>query len=490
VRRRDVGQGGDPTVPPARTLYEKIWDAHVVEPMADGTCLVTVDRQLIYEATSPAAFQGLRVAGRAVRRPAASLAVADHTVATRVPAEAAGRRGNRAVDELRTNCAAAGITLLDVDDPRQGIVHVVGPEQGFTLPGLLMACPDSHTSSHGALGALAFGVGSSELEHILATQTLVQKPSRTMRVVLDGEPGAGVAAKDLALAVLGAIGASGGAGHAIEFAGGAVTGLPVEGRLTLCNLAVEAGARCGLVAPDEVTFAWLRGRPMAPAGRLWDAAVAHWRTLHSDPAARFDREVRLDVRRLVPQVTWGTSPDQVVGIDGRVPDPDDAPDEAKAASWRRALAYMDLTPGTPVSDLRIDRVFIGSCTNARLDDLRAAAAVLRGRRLAPHVHGMVVPGSGLVRAAAEAEGLDRVFLDAGLEWRLAGCSMCFGSRHDSVAPGERCASTSNRNFENRQGPGARTHLVSPAMAAAAGVAGRLVDVRELLAGREPAGRRR
>ncbi|TQM11262.1 3-isopropylmalate dehydratase large subunit [Pseudonocardia kunmingensis] len=467
-----------------KTLYEKIWDDHVVDRLPDGTCLLAVDRQLIYEATSPSAFQGLRERGRNVRRPGATLAMADHTVATRT--DATPRRGSlRLIAELRNNCADMSIPYIDMDDPRRGIVHVVGPEQGFTQPGLVIVCPDSHSSSHGALGALAFGIGSSELEHVLATQTLMQKPSRTMRVTIEGRIDEPVSAKDVALAVLGAIGAGGGIGHAIEFAGEAVTRLSVPGRLTLCNMAVEAGARCGLVAPDEVTFDWLRGRPMAPEGELWDSALAHWRTLDTDRGAVFDRDVRLDVTGLAPQVTWGTSPDDVVPVDGRVPDPASAPTAAKAASRQRALTYMDLAPGTPITDIPVDRVFVGSCTNSRLEDLRAAAAVARGRRLAPGVHGMVVPGSGLVKRAAEDEGLHDVFTEAGFEWREAGCSMCFASANDSVAAGQRCASTSNRNFENRQGAGARTHLVSPAMAVAAGVAGHFVDVRTLptLAGR-------
>jgi 3-isopropylmalate/(R)-2-methylmalate dehydratase large subunit len=458
------------------TLYEKIWDAHIVERLPDGTCLITVDRQIVYEGTSAPAFDGLRVAGRPVRRPKSSLAMADHGVPT---LDRPSGWGNRNVNELRDNCAEAGIPYLAPDDVRHGIVHVVGPEQGFTQPGLVMACADSHTSSHGALGALAFGVGSSELEHVLATQTLMQKPSKTMRVTLDGILGDRIVGKDLALAVIGAIGAAGGVGHAIEFAGQAIAALPMSGRLTLCNMAVEAGARSGIVPPDDITFEWLRGRPMSPSGALWDQAVAYWRTLRSDDDALFDREVRIDVSALAPQVTWGTSPDEVVPIGGRVPDPADARSPQQADSWRKSLAYMGLVPGTPIEEVAIDRVFIGSCTNSRLDDLRAAARVVAGRRIADGVRGMVVPGSGLVKAAAEAEGLDRIFLDAGFEWRLAGCSMCFGSANDSVAAGERCASTSNRNFENRQGQGARTHLVSPAMAAAAGIAGHFVDVRTL-----------
>jgi len=457
----------------ARTLYQKIWDDHVVEEFPDGTCLLMVDRQLAYE-SSIIPLERIAAAGRQVRRPSASLAMADHSVPTVPGAARAGRA--RKLAEL---CERAGITYLHPDDPRHGIVHVVGPEQGFTQPGLLMACADSHTSSHGALGALAFGIGTSEMEHVLSTQTLMQKPSRTMRIVLDGELPAGVVGKDLALAMIHAIGAAGGVGHAVEFAGTAVERLPMSGRLTLCNMAVEGGARSGMIAPDEITFEWLEGRPWSPKGALWDAAVAYWRTLRSDPDARFDREVRLDVGALVPQVTWGTSPDEVVGIDGRVPDPAEAPNERVAAAWQRSLDYMGLTPGTALRDVTIDRVFIGSCTNSRLDDLREAARILRGRRVAPGVHAMAVPGSGLVRAQAEAEGLDRVFLEAGFEWRLPGCSMCFGSPNDSVAAGERCASTSNRNFESRQGKDARTHLVSPAMAAAAAVAGHFVDIREL-----------
>ena len=391
-----------------------------------------------------------------------------------------GRGTLQVLDEFRAECAAHGIELFELDDPRHGIIHVVGPEQGFTQPGLVIASADSHTSSHGALGAIAFGIGSTELEHVLATQTVLQMPSATMRVGIDGVLSDGVAAKDLALAVLRHIGVRGGVGHAIEFAGPTVDGLDMPGRLTLCNMAVEAGARCGMVAPDDVTFEWLHGRPMAPAGGSWQTAVEHWRTLRSDDDARFGREVRMDVSHLTPQISWGTAPDQVIGIDERVPDPRDAPDESTARAWRRALQYMGLAAGAAIGDITVDRVFIGSCTNSRLEDLRSAATVVRGRRLADGVRGMVVPGSGLVRAAAEAEGLDRVFVEADFEWRYAGCSMCFASRHDSVAPGERCASTSNRNFENRQGADAWTHLCSPAMAAAAGIAGHFIDARELM----------
>lgn len=459
-----------------KTLYEKIWDSHVVERLGDGTCLLLVDRQLIYDGTSGPAFAGIREKGRSVRRPSATLAMADHSIATLGPMR---ERETRLTKELRDNAETAGITYLPPDDPRHGIVHVVGPEQGFTQPGLLMACADSHTSSHGALGALAFGIGTSELEHVLTTQTIVQKPSASMQVRLNGKLSPDLSGKDVILAVLGAIGAGGGIGHAIEFCGPIIDNLPMAGRLTLCNMAVEGGARSGLIAPDQITFDWLEGRPYSPKGDHWNMAMAHWRTLHSDPDAVFDKRVEIDLDGLAPQVTWGTSPDEVVGIDGNVPDPENAATAEQSASWRRSLDYMGLQPGTRMTDLSIDRVFIGSCTNSRLDDLRAAASVVKGRRIASGVSGIVVPGSGLVRRAAEAEGLDRIFTEAGFEWREPGCSMCFGSRNDSVAPGERCASTSNRNFENRQGPGARTHLVSPAMAAAAGIMGHFCDVREM-----------
>lgn len=465
-------------MPGPLTLYEKIWEAHVVERLPDGTCLLAVDRQIIYEGTSRPSFEQLRAAGNPVRRPLSTLAMADHSVPT-LNRSAQGNWGSSLVAELRDNCVSAGIPYLEIDDPRHGIVHVVGPEQGFTQPGLVMACADSHTSSHGALGALAFGIGSSELAHILATQTLMQKPSRTMRVTLDGTLAEGVVGKDLALAMIREIGAGGGVGYAIEFAGSAIETLPMSGRLTLCNMAVEAGARSGIVAPDAITFDWLEGRPMAPKGEKWTKAVAYWKTLRSDPDAVFEREVRIDIEALAPQVSWGTSPDEVVDIDGRVPDPANAPTAQTADAWRKSLDYMGLEPGTAIRDIQIDRVFIGSCTNSRIDDLRAAARVVAGRHVADGVKAMVVPGSGLVKAAAEAEGLDRIFREAGFEWRDAGCSMCFGSANDSVGPGQRCASTSNRNFENRQGQGARTHLVSPAMAAAAGIAGRFVDFRDM-----------
>jgi 3-isopropylmalate/(R)-2-methylmalate dehydratase large subunit len=461
-----------------QTLYGKIWDAHVVERLGDDVCLIATDRQLIYEGTSYPSFEMLRAGGHTVRRPQATLAIPDHAVPTKDRDRLRG--GNLAmVEQLRRNAADWGIKYLGMDDPRHGIVHVVGPELGFTQPGLVIACADSHTSTHGAFGALAFGVGSSELAHILATQTLIQRPSAPMRVELRGRPHPAISGKDLALAILRAIGAAGGVGHAIEFTGEAVAALSMEGRMTLCNMAVEMGARSGVVAPDETTFAWLKGRPMAPEGANWEAAVRYWRTLVSDPDASYAKSAAIDVGDLTPLVTWGTSPDEVTEIAGRVPHPKEAPNAAAEAAWRRSLDYIGLEPGTAMQDVRIDRVFIGSCTNSRLEDLRLAAGVLAGKRVADGVHAMAVPGSAQVKAAAEAEGLDRIFQEAGFEWREAGCSMCFASVHDSVVRGQRCASTSNRNFENRQGQGARTHLLSPASAAASAIAGRFADVREI-----------
>ena len=463
----------------AQTLYEKLWDAHVIERLDDGTCLLWVDRQLIYELTSRAAFQSLRAAGRPVHRPRASLAMPDHAVPTK-ERDRLGRRTLALLDDFRSDCASAGIELFDLGDDRHGIVHVVGPELGYVLPGMLVVCADSHTSTHGALGALSFGVGTSELEHVLATQTILKAPSAPMRITVEGRLSSGVVAKDLALAIIGKVGAAGAVGHAVEFAGEGIDALSVEGRLTLCNMAVEAGARSALVAPDQVTFDWLHERPMTPRGDLWHRAREHWGTLRTDPGAVFVRETSIDAGSLAPQVTWGTSPDHVVGVTDSTPDPRRASSAGEADSWRRALEYMGLEPGRDITSISIDRVFIGSCTNSRIEDLRSAAAVVRGRRLARDVRGMVVPGSATVRAAAEREGLDRAFLDAGFEWREAGCSMCFGTKHDSVGPFERCASTSNRNFEHRQGRHARTHLMSPAMAAAAGIAGHVVDVRDVL----------
>ncbi len=468
-----------------RTLYDKIWDAHVAAADPNGEQILYIDLHLIHEVTTPQAFAGLKTAGRPVRRPERTLAVADHNVPTegqaRGVAAVTDPEARLQLETLARNVAAHGVEFFPMGDVRNGIVHVVGPEQGRSQPGMTIVCGDSHTSTHGAFGALAHGIGTSEVEHVLATQTLRQRKSKNMRVVIDGTPGPGVGAKDIALAVIGEIGAAGGAGHVIEYAGEAVRALSMESRMTLCNLTIEAGARAGLVAPDQTTFDYLKGRPAAPKGGAWEMALAHWKTLFTDDDARFDREVRLDAARIAPLVTWGTSPDDVAPVDGRVPDPAAIADPVRQAQVRRALAYMGLEGGQPIADARIDRVFIGSCTNSRIEDLRAAAAVAEGRRVAPGVKAMVVPGSGLVKAQAEAEGLDRIFIAAGFDWREPGCSMCLGMNPDKLAPGERCASTSNRNFEGRQGPGGRTHLMSPAMAAAAAVAGRIADVRALAA---------
>jgi 3-isopropylmalate/(R)-2-methylmalate dehydratase large subunit len=464
-----------------KTLYDKLWDDHVVRVDDDGTTLLYIDRHLVHEVTSPQAFEGLRLAGRRPWRAGANVAVPDHNVPTTDRAAGiADPIARLQVETLDANCREFGITEFRMDDPRQGIVHIIGPEQGFTLPGMTVVCGDSHTSTHGALGALAFGIGTSEVEHVLATQCLLQKKSKNMRVSVEGPLPAGVTAKDVVLAVIGAIGTAGGTGYAIEFAGEAVRGLSVEGRMTLCNMAIEAGARAGMVAVDDTTLAYVEGRPHAPRGALWERAAAAWRGLASDPDAVFDREVRLDAAAIRPQVTWGTSPEMVAPVDGQVPDPQAEPDPVRREGMRRALEYMGLAPGTAIQDIALDKVFIGSCTNGRIEDLRAAAAVVRGRRVAPSVKlALVVPGSGLVKRQAEAEGLDRVFADAGFEWREPGCSMCLAMNADRLEPGERCASTSNRNFEGRQGAGGRTHLVSPAMAAAAAVAGHFVDVRRL-----------
>ncbi len=464
-----------------RTLFDKIWDNHVVDRQEDGTCLVYIDRHLVHEVTSPQAFEGLRVTERPVRRPQATLAVADHNVPTtdrRLGIADAESRTQ--VETLAANCREFGIEFFSMADVRQGIVHIIGPEQGFTLPGLTIVCGDSHTSTHGAFGAIAFGIGTSEVEHVLATQTLLQKPAKNMRVTVTGALPVGVTAKDVILAIIGRIGTAGGTGHVIEYAGEAIRALSMEGRMTVCNMSIEAGARAGLIAPDETTFAYLKGRPMAPKGDDWEQAVAQWRALPSDPGAHYDKEVTLDAASIPPLVTWGTSPEDVVPITGSVPDPDGAEDEPKRRAIRRALEYMGLAPGTPMRDIRVDRVFIGSCTNGRIEDLRAAAVVARGRKVAEGVGAMVVPGSGLVKTQAEAEGLDRIFREAGFEWREPGCSMCLAMNADRLEPGERCASTSNRNFEGRQGRGGRTHLMSPAMAVAAAVTGRLADVRDLV----------
>ncbi|QDQ87845.1 3-isopropylmalate dehydratase large subunit [Alcaligenaceae bacterium SJ-26] len=465
----------------ARTLYDKLWDAHVVHQEPDGTCLLYIDRQLLHEVTSPQAFEGLSIAGRKPWRLSANLAVADHNVPTQGRAEGISDPVSRLqVDTLDANCRKFGITEFDMSDLRQGIVHVIGPEQGATLPGMTVVCGDSHTSTHGAVGALAFGIGTSEVEHVLATQTLLMKKARNMLVKVEGELPFGCSAKDLILHVIGIIGTAGGTGHAIEFAGSTIRALSVEGRMTVCNMAIEAGARSGMVAVDDTTIDYFRGRPFAPNGAMWDAAVTEWRTLHSDPGAHFDRVVEVNARDIKPQVSWGTSPEMVLPVDARVPDPEQEKDDVKRSGIERALEYMGLKPNTPLTDIRIDKVFIGSCTNSRIEDLRAAAAVARGRKVAANVRqAMVVPGSGLVKLQAEREGLDKIFLAAGFEWREPGCSMCLAMNADRLEPGERCASTSNRNFEGRQGQGGRTHLVSPAMAAAAAIAGHFVDIRTL-----------
>ena len=462
-----------------RTLFDKIWDAHVVDRQDDGTCLIYIDRHLVHEVTSPQAFEGLRAAGRQLRAPGKTLAVPDHNVPTTDRSAGIDDEESRIqVETLRQNCADFGVPIFDVDDVRQGIVHVIGPEQGFTLPGMTIVCGDSHTATHGAFGALAFGIGTSEVEHVMATQTLIQAPAKNMRIIIKGALPAGVTAKELILHVIGTIGTAGGTGHVIEFAGEAVRGLTMEGRMTMCNMAIEGGARAGMVAPDEVTFDYLKGLPMAPKGGVWEQAVAYWKTLPSDAGAVYDTEVEIDVADIVPQVTWGTSPQDVVAIDGRIPDPAEEADEGKRAAIERSLAYMGLTAGMAVKDVAIDTVFIGSCTNSRIEDLRAAAAVAKGRKVADRVTALVVPGSGLVKEQAEQEGLDKIFLAAGFEWREPGCSMCLAMNADKLEPGQRSASTSNRNFEGRQGRGGRTHLVGPAMAAAAAIAGHLTDVRD------------
>jgi len=462
-----------------KTLYDKLWESHVVHTEADGSTLLYIDRQLLHEVTSPQAFAGLRAAGRKPWRITANIATADHNVPTRDRAAGISDPVARLqVETLDRNCAEFGIEEFAMNDRRQGIVHVMAPEQGLTLPGMTVVCGDSHTATHGALGTLAFGIGTTEVEHVLATQCLWARKSRSMRVWVDGVLAQGVSAKDLVLAIIGRIGTAGGTGYAIEFAGPAVQALSLEGRMTLCNMAIEAGARSGMVAVDETTIDYVRGRPYAPVGALWDAAVEAWRDLHSDADAVFDAEVRMDAGAIAPQVTWGTSPEMVTDIRGRVPDPAQAADATQRKGWEEALAYMGLQPATPIQEIRIDKVFIGSCTNARIEDLRAAAVVVRGRHKAASVReALVVPGSGPVKAQAEAEGLDRIFLEAGFEWRDPGCSMCLAMNADRLEPGERCAATSNRNFEGRQGAGGRTHLVSPAMAAAAAIAGHFVDVR-------------
>jgi len=464
-----------------QTLYDKIFNAHLVHEAEDGTCLLYIDRHMVHEVTSPQAFEGLRAAGRKVRRPDATLAVADHNVPT-TPDRAQGIKDETSriqVQTLEDNCAEFGVTYFKMDDKRQGVVHIVGPEQGFTLPGATIVCGDSHTSTHGAFGALAFGIGTSEVEHVLATQTLIQKRAKNMRITVDGDLGPGVTAKDIVLAIIGKIGTAGGTGYVMEYAGSAIRSLSMEGRMTVCNMSIEAGARAGLIAPDEKTFAYLEGRPMVPKGEQWEKAVAWWKTLPSDADAHFDVEVTLNAADIAPQVSWGTSPQDVLPITANVPSPSDF-EGSQQQAVARSLEYMGLTPGTPLEQVVIDKVFIGSCTNGRIEDLRSVASIVKGHKVAPSVKlAMVVPGSGLVKEQAEQEGLDKVFVEAGFEWREPGCSMCLAMNADRLEPGERCASTSNRNFEGRQGRGGRTHLMSPAMAAAAAITGHLADVRRL-----------
>jgi 3-isopropylmalate/(R)-2-methylmalate dehydratase large subunit len=464
-----------------QTLYEKLWQAHVVREEADGTALLYIDRHLVHEVTSPQAFEGLRAAHRPLWRVGSILATADHNTPTTPQTVIADPVSRLQVKTLDENCASFGVTEFPMGDRRQGIVHVIGPEQGATLPGMTVVCGDSHTSTHGAFAALAFGIGTSEVEHVMATQTLLARKSKTMKVVVEGPLPRGVTAKDVALAIIGKIGTAGGTGHAIEFSGSTIRGLSMEGRMTLCNMAIEAGARAGMVAVDDTTLAYLQGRPFAPKGSQWEAAVAYWKTLVSDEGTVFDRVVELRAESIEPLVTWGTSPEMVTTVGGRVPDPAAEADPVRREGMERALRYMDLKPNMAISDISLDKIFIGSCTNSRLEDLRAAAAVLKGRKVASSIKlALAVPGSGLVKAAAEKEGLDRIFIEAGFEWRNPGCSMCLGMNDDRLSPGERCASTSNRNFEGRQGAGSRTHLVSPQMAAAAAVAGHFVDVRTFL----------
>ena len=463
-----------------KTLFDKIWDAHVVHRQDDGTCLIYIDRHLVHEVTSPQAFEGLRNTARTVRAPNRTLAVADHNIPTTDRAAGIADEESRIqVEALEKNAAEFGVPYFAMDDKRQGIVHVIGPEQGFTLPGMTIVCGDSHTATHGAFGALAFGIGTSEVEHVLATQTLIQKPAKNMRITVDGTLADGVTAKDVILAIIGKIGTAGGTGHVIEFAGSAIRGLSMEGRMTVCNMAIEAGARAGMIAPDATTFAYLQDRPMTPKSDDWDNAVAYWHSLPSDEGARYDTEIAMAAEDIAPTVTWGTSPEDAISINGAVPDPSKETDPSKRAKIERAIEYMGLEAGQKMTDVKVDTVFIGSCTNSRIEDLRAAAALADGRTVAAGMRAMVVPGSGLVKEQAEAEGLDKVFLAAGFEWREPGCSMCLAMNADKLAEGERCASTSNRNFEGRQGRGGRTHLVSPQMAVAAALAGYLADVREI-----------
>jgi 3-isopropylmalate/(R)-2-methylmalate dehydratase large subunit len=463
-----------------KTLFDKIWNAHLVHQQDDGTCLIYIDRHLVHEVTSPQAFEGLRNTGRAVRAPNRTLAVADHNIPTTDRSVGIEDEESRIqVEALEKNAADFGVPYFAMDDIRQGIVHVIGPEQGFTLPGMTIVCGDSHTATHGAFGALAFGIGTSEVEHVLATQTLIQKPAKNMRITVDGTLADSVTAKDVILAIIGKIGTAGGTGHVIEFAGSVIRGFSMEGRMTVCNMAIEAGARAGMIAPDQTTYDYLANRPMTPKGDHWDRAVAYWQTLPSDDGAVYDVEITLAAEDIAPTVTWGTSPEDALAITDAVPNPDKEKDANKRAKMERAIAYMGLKPGQKLTDIKVDTVFIGSCTNSRIEDLRAAAALAEGRKVADGMRALVVPGSGLVKEQAEAEGLDKVFIDAGFEWREPGCSMCLAMNADKLAEGERCASTSNRNFEGRQGRGGRTHLVSPQMAVAAALSGHLADVRNI-----------
>ena len=464
-----------------RTLFEKIWDTHLIDRQDDGSCLIYIDRHLVHEVTSPQAFENLALTGRKVRRPELTLAVPDHNVPTKNREAGIEDEESRIqVETLQKNCADFGVPLFDTFDPRQGIVHIIGPEQGFTLPGATIVCGDSHTATHGAFGALAFGIGTSEVEHVLATQTLVQAQLQNMRITVTGKLPVGCTAKDLVLALIGKIGTAGGTGYVIEFAGQAIRDLSMEGRMTVCNMTIEGGARAGLIAPDETTFEYMKGRPMSPKGAEWEAAVSYWKTLPSDDGAVYQKEVTMDASEIEPQVTWGTSPEDALPITARVPELEDFADLGKRAAVKRSLEYMGLTSGTPLEEVKIDKMFIGSCTNGRIEDLRAAAEVLKGRKVADSVHALIVPGSGLVREQAIEEGLDKIFIEAGVDWREPGCSMCLAMNADKLEAGERCASTSNRNFEGRQGKGGRTHLMSPAMAAAAAVMGHLTDVRKLV----------
>jgi len=463
-----------------KTLFDKIWDAHVVHQQDDGTCLIYIDRHLVHEVTSPQAFEGLRNSHRVVRAPNRTLAVADHNIPTTDRSVGIEDEQSRIqVEALEKNASDFGVPYFAMDDIRQGIVHVIGPEQGFTLPGMTIVCGDSHTATHGAFGALAFGIGTSEVEHVLATQTLIQKPAKNMRITVDGDLADGVTAKDVILAVIGKIGTAGGTGHVMEFAGSVIRGLSMEGRMTVCNMAIEAGARAGMIAPDHVTYDYLADRPMTPKGKNWDNAVAYWQTLPSDIDARYDTEINVPAEEIAPTVTWGTSPEDALAITESVPNPEREQDASKRSKMERAIAYMGLKPGQKLTDIKVDTVFIGSCTNSRIEDLRAAAALAQGRKVAEGMRALVVPGSGLVKEQAEAEGLDKVFVAAGFEWREPGCSMCLAMNADKLTAGERCASTSNRNFEGRQGRGGRTHLVSPQMAVAAALSGHLTDVRNI-----------